>query len=129
MIVSLWLQIAVMQKELQELQPRLIETSRETDELIIVIEKETAEVEQVKGVVEADEAIANKAAMEAKAIKVQGFIVVQGFIFLVAMQGFPPPRRGNKMIICKILWPNPTTLKFAPFRPPPPLRDESGKTE
>ena len=70
LIVSLWLQIAVMQKELQELQPRLIETSRETDELIIVIEKETAEVELVKGVVEADEAIANKAAMEAKAIKV-----------------------------------------------------------
>ena len=59
-----------MQRELKDLQPILIETSKETDELIITIEKETVEVEQVKAVVEADEAVANKAAMDAKAIKV-----------------------------------------------------------
>ena len=65
-------QIAVMQTELRELQPRLIETSRETEELIGIIEKETAEVEEVKKVVEVDEATANKAASGAKAIKVHG---------------------------------------------------------
>ena len=61
-----------MQTELRELQPRLIETSRETEELIGIIEKETAEVEEVKKVVEVDEATANKAASGAKAIKVHG---------------------------------------------------------
>ena len=64
------LQISVMQKELQDLQPKLIQTSKETEELIAVIEKETVEVEAVKKVVQADEAVANKAAMESKAIKV-----------------------------------------------------------
>ncbi len=64
------LQISVMQKDLQELQPKLIQTSIETEELIGIIEKETVEVEEVKKVVEVDEAEANKAAMEAKAIKV-----------------------------------------------------------
>ncbi len=59
-----------MQQELQDLQPKLIQTSKETVELIAIIEKETKEVEAVKAVVEADEAVANKAAMEAKAIKV-----------------------------------------------------------
>ena len=59
-----------MQKELQDLQPKLIQTSKETVELIGVIEKETIEVEAVKRVVEADEAVANDKAMSAKAIKV-----------------------------------------------------------
>ena len=63
-------QIAVMQRELQDLQPKLIETSEETKQLIVVIEAKTLEVEAVKSVVEADEAVAGKAAMEAKAIKV-----------------------------------------------------------
>ena len=60
-----------MQKELQDLQPKLEQTSQETKELIEIIEKETIEVEAVKSVVEADEAVANKAAMEAKKIKVR----------------------------------------------------------
>ena len=60
-----------MQIELQELQPKLIETSRETEELISIIEKETIEVEAVKKVVQIDEDEANKRAMEAKAIKVE----------------------------------------------------------
>ncbi|XP_067685210.1 dynein axonemal heavy chain 3-like [Haliotis asinina] len=62
-------QINVMQEELIDLQPKLIETSKETEELIKIIEEETVEVEEKKGIVEADEARANKAAMEAKAIK------------------------------------------------------------
>ena len=64
------MQIAVMQIELQELQPKLIETSRETEELISIIEKETIEVEAVRKVVQIDEDEANNRAMEAKAIKV-----------------------------------------------------------
>uniref|UniRef100_A0A1I8FV89 DHC_N2 domain-containing protein n=1 Tax=Macrostomum lignano TaxID=282301 RepID=A0A1I8FV89_9PLAT len=62
-------QIALMQQKLQDLQPRLIENSTETAELIRVIEKESIEVEQVKKVVEEEEAVANRSAMEAKAIK------------------------------------------------------------
>lgn len=70
-----------MQKDLQDLQPKLIETSRETDDLIVVIEKETVEVEQVKSVVEADEAVANKAAMDAKAIKVNHMTLFQNNLY------------------------------------------------
>ena len=60
-----------MQKELQDLQPRLIQTSKETEELIIIIEKETVEAAQVKNVVAKDEAVANKAAQAAQEIKVR----------------------------------------------------------
>lgn len=59
-----------MQQELVELQPKLIQTSKETAELIEFISKESIEVEAVKKVVEADEVVANNAAMDAKAIKV-----------------------------------------------------------
>ncbi|CAH1783204.1 unnamed protein product, partial [Owenia fusiformis] len=62
-------QVAVMQKELQDLQPMLIQTSKETEELITVIEKETIDAEEVKKVVQAEEAIANKAASASKEIK------------------------------------------------------------
>lgn len=63
-------QIAIMQQELTELKPMLIERSGETEELVNIIADETLEVEAVKSLVEADEATANKAALEAKAIKV-----------------------------------------------------------
>lgn len=59
-----------MQKELFALQPRLIETSKETEKLIGIIELETQEVEAGKKIVEHDEAIENEAAMNAKSIKV-----------------------------------------------------------
>ena len=59
-----------MQQELVDLQPKLIQTSKETAELIEFISKESIEVEAVKKVVEADEVVANNAAMDAKAIKV-----------------------------------------------------------
>ncbi|GAB1598116.1 dynein heavy chain 3, axonemal-like [Argonauta hians] len=62
-------QINIMQKELFSLQPRLLETSQETEQLIVTIESETREVEAVKYVVEKDEATANKAATEAQTIK------------------------------------------------------------
>jgi len=68
-----------MQKELIELQPQLIQTSLETEELIAVIERESVEVQQVKAVVEIDEQAATKSANEAKAIKV--FQLVQQWFY------------------------------------------------
>ncbi|XP_041110137.1 dynein heavy chain 3, axonemal-like isoform X2 [Polyodon spathula] len=62
-------QIALMQEELRELKPLLMERSKETAELLTVIADETLEVGVVKREVEADEATANRAAQEAKAIK------------------------------------------------------------
>lgn len=43
-------QVAVMQQELKDLQPKLIATSEETDKLMIVIEQDTVEVEATKEV-------------------------------------------------------------------------------
>ena len=56
---------------MQELQPKLVKTSIETEQLIEIIEREKEEVAEIKAVVVADEAVANKAATEAKAIKVK----------------------------------------------------------
>eukprot|EP00062_Callorhinchus_milii_P022724 gi/632980863/ref/XP_007907272.1/ PREDICTED: dynein heavy chain 3, axonemal-like [Callorhinchus milii] len=64
-------QITIMQRELTELKPLLMERSRETEELVKIIADETQEVEVVKRLVETDEATANKAAQEARAIKVE----------------------------------------------------------
>ncbi|XP_078409866.1 dynein axonemal heavy chain 3-like [Cetorhinus maximus] len=64
-------QIAVMQQELTGLKPLLMEQDQETEELLKVIADETLEVEIVKRAVEADEATANNAAQEARAIKVE----------------------------------------------------------
>lgn len=62
-------QVALMQTELTELQPQLIKTSEETEELIKIIEKDASEVDVVKQNVEAEKEIANRAANEAQAIK------------------------------------------------------------
>ncbi|KAF4087720.1 hypothetical protein AMELA_G00073630 [Ameiurus melas] len=62
-------QVAVMQQELTALQPELIRTSAETDEMMVKIEKETIEVDAKKELVAADEKIANEAAAAAKSIK------------------------------------------------------------
>lgn len=59
-----------MQKELTALQPELIQTSAETDKMMVRIEKETSEVDAKKELVSADEKEANEAAAVAKAIKV-----------------------------------------------------------
>ena len=72
-----------MQEELQELQPRLVQTSIETEQLIEIIEREKEEVAEIKAVVVADEAVANKAAMEAKAIKVNSEISGINFCVLL----------------------------------------------
>ncbi|CAK8689424.1 unnamed protein product [Clavelina lepadiformis] len=62
-------QVAEMQKELQDLQPQLIVTAEENSKLLIVIEKETAIVEERTKVVQADEAVANEQAAESQQLK------------------------------------------------------------
>ncbi|KAG7264995.1 hypothetical protein CRUP_017155 [Coryphaenoides rupestris] len=62
-------QVSVMQQELTALQPELIQTSAETDNMMVKIEKETVEVDAKKELVSADEKVANEAAAEAKGIK------------------------------------------------------------
>ena len=59
-----------MQQELTALQPELIQTSAETDEMMVKIEGETVEVDAKKELVSADEKMANEAAAAAQAIKV-----------------------------------------------------------
>ncbi len=44
-------QVSVMQKELTELQPQLIVASKDVDEIMVVIEKESVEVAKVEKVI------------------------------------------------------------------------------
>ncbi|KAJ3222668.1 Dynein heavy chain 3, axonemal [Clydaea vesicula] len=62
-------QVGSMQIELSDLQPQLIKTQKETDQIMEVIARESVEVEKKRAVVKVDEAVANKKASEAKAIK------------------------------------------------------------
>ncbi|XP_050560802.1 dynein axonemal heavy chain 3 isoform X6 [Spodoptera frugiperda] len=62
-------QVAVMQQNLRDLQPLLVETSDKTEKLMIKIEQDTVVVEKQKEIVGADEALANEAAAAAQAIK------------------------------------------------------------
>ncbi|RVE49566.1 hypothetical protein evm_005794 [Chilo suppressalis] len=62
-------QVAVMQQNLRDLQPLLVDTSDKTEKLMIKIEQDTVVVEKQKEIVGADEALANEAAAAAQAIK------------------------------------------------------------
>ncbi|XP_027721801.1 dynein heavy chain 7, axonemal [Vombatus ursinus] len=62
-------QVATMQVELEALQPLLKVASKEVDEMMVMIEKESMEVAKTEKIVKADEAVANEQAMAAKAIK------------------------------------------------------------
>ncbi|KAI0217392.1 Dynein heavy chain 7, axonemal [Lamellibrachia satsuma] len=62
-------QVSVMQKELTDLQPQLVEASKQVDEIMIIIERDSIEVAKVEKTVKADEAVANEQAKAAKAIK------------------------------------------------------------
>uniref|UniRef100_A0A7N6BSG9 EF-hand domain-containing protein n=1 Tax=Anabas testudineus TaxID=64144 RepID=A0A7N6BSG9_ANATE len=62
-------QVATMQIELEALQPQLLVASKEVDEMMVVIERESVEVAETEKVVKEDEAVANGQAMAAKAIK------------------------------------------------------------
>ena len=62
-------QVTVMQNELTALRPQLLETSDETEKLMIKIEQDTIQVEAKKEIVACDEALANEAAAAAQAIR------------------------------------------------------------
>lgn len=62
-------QVGDMQKKLFDLQPKLKQLSDETEQIMVTIERDTAEAEKKKEVVGADEATANDAAATAQAIK------------------------------------------------------------
>ena len=62
-------QVNGMKAELEELQPKLVVASKETDDLIAVVQKETIEADKVKVRVSADEASAAGEAAKVKAIK------------------------------------------------------------
>ena len=58
-----------MQKELEELQPKLVEASAENERMMKVIEKESVEVEARSKIVKEEEKIANEKAAAAQALK------------------------------------------------------------
>ncbi|KAI8615245.1 dynein heavy chain and region D6 of dynein motor-domain-containing protein [Chytriomyces sp. MP71] len=61
--------VSKMQVDLGNLQPQLIITKDETDKIMVQIQKESKDVLETKQIVQADEAIANKTADEAKNMK------------------------------------------------------------
>ncbi|XP_035226897.1 dynein heavy chain 3, axonemal-like isoform X2 [Stegodyphus dumicola] len=62
-------QIAIMQDQITALQPELVKKAEEIESLMVVIEAETVDVESQKELVAAEEAVANKKAAQAQAIK------------------------------------------------------------
>jgi dynein heavy chain len=62
-------QVGVMKEELIALQPVLVQTAKETDEMLVVIDRETVAANAKKAVVQEEEAAANIKAAAAKAIK------------------------------------------------------------
>lgn len=62
-------QVTNMQQKLFDLQPKLKQLSDETEQIMVTIERDTAQAEKKKEVVGADEAAANEAAAAAQAIK------------------------------------------------------------
>uniref|UniRef100_A0A671S7I2 AAA+ ATPase domain-containing protein n=1 Tax=Sinocyclocheilus anshuiensis TaxID=1608454 RepID=A0A671S7I2_9TELE len=62
-------QVSTMQVELEALQPQLRVASKEVEEMMVVIQRESVEVSKTEKVVRVDEAEANEQAMAAKAIK------------------------------------------------------------
>ncbi|EFJ49499.1 flagellar inner dynein arm heavy chain 11 [Volvox carteri f. nagariensis] len=62
-------QVLLMRKELEEKQPRLIISGKETEELIALVETQTVEADKVKTMVEAEEAKAKEEARKVGVIK------------------------------------------------------------
>ena len=61
--------VTVMQKELEDLKPQLIETSKITEEKMVVVARENAEASKIRDVVAKEEAEAKKVADGVKEIK------------------------------------------------------------
>jgi dynein heavy chain len=64
-------QVSVMQEELTKLQPQLIEASKQVEEIVKKVEKESLEAAEVEKIVLADEALANEQAAAAMLIKTE----------------------------------------------------------
>ncbi|GAB6023461.1 Dynein heavy chain 7, axonemal [Chamberlinius hualienensis] len=62
-------QVTTMQEELSILQPQLIEASKEVDDIMVIVEKDSLEVAEVEKIVKTDEAFANRQTLSAQAIK------------------------------------------------------------
>ncbi|KXS15928.1 hypothetical protein M427DRAFT_111568 [Gonapodya prolifera JEL478] len=61
--------VSKMQVDLTNLQPELVKTKEEVNEIIVQVEKESKDVAEVKKVAQADEEVASKKAGDVKAIK------------------------------------------------------------
>lgn len=61
--------VNAMKTDLIELQPKLIETGKEVEQTLKVVNTETAEAESKRKVVQGEEAVANDKAAAAKLIK------------------------------------------------------------
>lgn len=62
-------QVAVMRRDLEELQPQLKQAAEETDKMMKTIEIESAQAEEQRSLVSAEEAIANEKASQAQSLK------------------------------------------------------------
>lgn len=62
-------QVSVMKAQLEDLQPILVQTAKETNELLTRIDADKVKAEQTRSLVEFEEAIANVKAEEARVIK------------------------------------------------------------
>lgn len=64
-------QVNRMQVELSELQPKLVEASKQTDAMMKTIHQESTEVEKTSALIRADEMAANEEAAVAQALKAE----------------------------------------------------------
>jgi len=64
-------QVNRMQVELSELQPKLVEASKQTDAMMKTIHQESTEVEKTSALIRADEVAANEEAAIAQALKAE----------------------------------------------------------
>jgi dynein heavy chain len=64
-------QVNQMQIELSELQPKLVEASKQTDLMMKTIQQESAEVEKTSTLIRADEVAANEEAAVSTALKAE----------------------------------------------------------
>uniref|UniRef100_A0A3B1J9K5 Dynein, axonemal, heavy chain 3 n=1 Tax=Astyanax mexicanus TaxID=7994 RepID=A0A3B1J9K5_ASTMX len=118
-------QVAVMQKELTALQPELIRTSSETDEMMLQIERETVEVDAKKELVAADEKVANEAAAAAKAIKVPGNTLIADIVLCEKLLGDMKFLSSSKKPLIRTIYPaanikedpRPSSLEHPEFKP------------
>jgi len=98
-------QVAVMQTELQALQPSLIQTVAETDALMEQVSREKAEVvEPKKAVVDAEVAKAEEAAAAANSIKTECEAALAVAMPVLESALYTPPRYNRLLAHCLHSW-------------------------